>query len=138
MTNREVVIGFFKAIDHNDLVTAKKLLGSRHRIYSTMSPEPADADQHLAISKSFYESFSEGDHELVDILEDGNKVIARAVWHGVHTGTFNGIEPTGKKVKLSFITICEIENEEILNQWVEMDALSLMMQIGAMAGAEHA
>jgi predicted ester cyclase len=136
MTNKEVVISL-KALDNDGLETAKKLLGPDHRIYSSMSPEPANAEQHLAMHKGFQAGFTGGRHEWEDILEDGNKVAARGTWSGVHTSTFNGIAPTNKKVQLTFITICEIENNEIKNQWVEMDSMSLMMQLGAMPEPAH-
>ena len=137
MTNKEIVTVFFKALDNNDFATAKKLLGPNHHIYSSMSPEPANAEQHIAIHTMFTEGFSNGVHEWADILEDGNKVVARGIWSGSHTGTFNGIAPTNKNVHLPFITICEIENNEIKNQWVEMDSMSLMMQLGAMPEPAH-
>lgn len=47
MTNKEVVIGFFKAVDNSDFATAEKLLGTHHQIYSPMSPVPMNTEQHL-------------------------------------------------------------------------------------------
>jgi len=132
MTNKEVVIGFFNAMDNNDSAIAERLLGENHQFHTTMSPVPMNAEQHIGLSKAMNESFSDGRHEMVDVLEAGNKVVVRAIWHGTHTGSFNGIPASGKTVHLSFIAICEIENEEIKNQWAEMDGMSLMMQIGAM------
>ncbi len=132
MTNKDIVISFFKAMDDNDSAVAETLLGSNHQFHSTMSPVPMNAEQHIGMSKAMNESFSDGRHEIIDILEDGNKVVVRATWHGAHTGAFNGIPASGKPVHLSFIAICEIENGQIKNQWAEMDGMSLMMQIGAL------
>ncbi len=138
MTNKEIVINLFKALDDDDLETAKKLLGPHHQIYSSMSPEPANAEQHLAFHQGFQAAFTGGKHEWQDMLEDGNKVAARGTWSGVHTANFNGIAATNNKVQLTFITICEIENNEVKNQWVEMDGMSLMMQLGAIPEPAHA
>jgi predicted ester cyclase len=138
MTNKEIVIDFFKALDNKDFATAEKLLGPSHQMHSSMSPVPMNAEQHLAMSKAFDDAFTNGKHEWADILEVGNKVVARGIWRGVHTGTFNGIAPTGKNVALTFIAIIEIENNEMKNQWVEMDAMSLMMQLGAVPAPAHA
>jgi hypothetical protein len=66
MTNKEVVIGFFKALDDNDFATAEKLLGPHHQIYSSMSSGPANAEQHLAIPKTFHKAFSNGQHEWTE------------------------------------------------------------------------
>lgn len=131
MTNKELVLAFFKAIDSNDFATAAKLLGPHHQMHSSMSPVPMNAEQHLGMTKTFNEAFSNVEHEFVDILEIGNKVVGRGTWHSTHTGTFNGIPASGKKVHLTFIQIFEIENDALKNQWVEIDGMSLMMQIGA-------
>lgn len=132
MTNKEVAIGFFKAIDDNDFSTAEKLLGPNHHLYSSMSPVPMDAEQHVSLAKGFNDAFTNTLHEMAEILEIGNNVVMRGTWHGTHTGSFNGIPASGKTVHLTFIMILEVENNEIKNQWVELDSMSLMIQIGAM------
>ena len=137
MTNKEIVINFFKALDDKDYATAQKYLGSSHQMHSSMSPVPMDAEQHLAMSKVFDEAFTNGKHEWADIFEVDNKVVARGIWSGVHTGNFNGIAATGKNVALTFIAIIEIENNEMKHQWVEMNAMSLMMQLGAVPAPAH-
>jgi len=138
MTNKEIVTGFFKAIDNNDFDTARKLLGNHHKVYSPFSQEPADGDQHIAISKSFNAGFSNASHDWMDVLECGNKVVTRGTWQGIHTGEFNGIPATGKHVQLTNITICEIEDNTIRNQWVEMDSMSLLKQLGVVPDPAHA
>jgi len=132
MTNKEVVLGFFEALDGDDFATAKKLLGSHHQLHSPMSPVPLNAEQHLGVSKAMKESFTNGRHEIVEVMETGNKVVLRGIWHATHTGLFNGGAASGKSVHLTFITIVEVENNEMKNEWNEMDAMSLMMQIGAL------
>lgn len=69
-----------------------------------------------------HESFANCRHELIDILEDGNKVVVRGIWHAKHTGTFNGIAASGETVRLTFISIVEVENNEMKNEWNEMDS----------------
>jgi len=131
MTNKEVVLGFLKAADKNDETTVAKLFGKQHQFYSTMSPQPMNAEQHLGLLNTFNSGFSDSNHEVLDMIESGNKVILRGVWHGKHTGEFNSIPASGKQVHLSFIMIIEVENGEMKNHWIEMDGMSFMMQIGA-------
>lgn len=131
MTNKEVVVGFYQALDDNDMATAEKLLGPKHQCYTTMSPEPIDAKGHLAMAEGF-KAFTNQHHKVQDVMEDGNKVTMRAIWHGTNTGDFNGIPPTGKEVQLSFLTWVEVEDETMARQWLEADIMSLMKQLGAM------
>jgi steroid delta-isomerase-like uncharacterized protein len=138
MTKKEVVVGFFKAIDNNDFETARKLLGPHHQMHSSMSPVPMNAEQHIGMSKTFNNAFSNVDHEFEEILEIGNKIVVRGAWHGTHTDTFNGIPASGKTVHFTFIQIFEIENDALKNQWVELDSMSMMKQLGIMPEAARA
>ena len=55
-----------------------------------------------------------------------------------HTGTFNNIPASGNAINLPFIMIFEVENDELVKQWIEMDSMAMMMQMGAMAMPEAA
>jgi len=131
MDNKAIALDFFKAADNNDFSTVEKLFGRNHHFYSSMSPMPMDAAQHLGLLNAFQTGFSNTRHEILDIFESGNKVVIRGIWHGLHSAAFNNIPASGKTVRLSFICIIEIENNEMLNQWIELDSMVLMMQIGA-------
>ena len=54
---------------------------------------------------------------IEDQLVSGDKVVTRERWTGVHTGTFNSIEPTGRTVIGTAITIDRIENGQIVERW---------------------
>jgi predicted ester cyclase len=47
-----------------------------------------------------------------------------------HTGTFQGIPPTGKEATLTSTDIYRIVNDKIVEQWTEGNLLSLMQQLG--------
>src|SRR5689334_23144822 len=116
MTNKEVALAFMNAADSGDFSSLEKVFGPNHKFHSSMSPVPMNTEQHLAVSKAFHDGFSNGKHNVHDVMESGNKVAVRGVWSGSHTGTFNGIPASGKSVNLSFITIVEVENNEMVNQ----------------------
>ena len=132
MSNKkDVLLGFFKSIDDHNYDLAERIMGKKHKMYSPMSPEPMDNAQHLGLMKAFNGGFTQGHHEFADVIEAGNKVVARGTWTGKHTGEFNGIPASGKQVKLPFIVIGEIEDNELRTQWIEMDSMTLLTQMGA-------
>jgi predicted ester cyclase len=63
-------------------------------------------------------------------LADGNYVIHRGYITGTHQGEFQGIPPTGKQFKINFIHIWRIANGKAVENWVQMDLLGLMQQLG--------
>jgi predicted ester cyclase len=49
---------------------------------------------------------------------------------GTHTGEFNGIAPTGKRVEIQFVDILRLRDGQIIEHWLSMDQLSFMQQLG--------
>lgn len=63
------------------------------------------------------------------MIAEGNKVAVYALVEAVHREEFLGIPPTGKKIKHNVIVIYEIENNKIVNHWMEMDTMALMNKL---------
>ena len=72
---------------------------------------------------------------IEDIVEEGNRIVPRAKFHGTHTGMFNGIAPTGKTVEVPFLMMYKIENGKIVQHWLEADSMRLLTQLGVMTDA---
>lgn len=68
--------------------------------------------------------------EIQDLIAEDDKVVARIIMTGTHTGDFYGIPATGKQVEFSGIYIARIANGKIVEHWGEEDSLSLLMQLG--------
>src|SRR5215217_2541871 len=68
---------------------------------------------------------------LEDDMAEGDKVVSRWIAQGTHQGELMGIAPTGNQVTVTGITIHRIEEDKIVEEWENWDALGLMQQIGA-------
>ena len=58
------------------------------------------------------------------------------MFHGRHTGEFQGIEPTGREVEIHVIDIVRVANGRIVEHWNCVDRLGLLAQLGALPGSE--
>jgi len=67
---------------------------------------------------------------IEDMIAEGNKVAMRGTLRGVHEGEYMGIPPTGKQATWSAISIRRIEGGQIVEEWVELDMLGLLQQLG--------
>ena len=67
-------------------------------------------------------------------IAEGDKVVGRFVAQGTHQGEFMGVPATGKQITISGINIMRIADGMIAEHWVNLDAMGLMQQIGAVAG----
>jgi len=66
-----------------------------------------------------------------DILEDGDKGVARVRFTGTHEGEFMGVPATGKRIDIETIDIVRFADGKCVEHWGVTDNLTLMQQIGA-------
>lgn len=64
-------------------------------------------------------------------IAEGEKVVTRFEWSGTHRGEFLGVPATGRAVKVWGMVIDRLEGGKIMDTRIIMDALGLMMQLGA-------
>jgi steroid delta-isomerase-like uncharacterized protein len=67
-----------------------------------------------------------------ELLASGDKVLARVTWNGTHTGSFMGIDPTGKHFKVKGIDLVRIDDGKIVEHWGQIDVLDIIGQLGWM------
>jgi predicted ester cyclase len=70
-----------------------------------------------------------------DVIVAGDKVVIRWTFRGAHTGSFMGVDPTGRRVTLEGIDIFHVENGKITEFWNGYDLLTLAEQVGAVSPA---
>lgn len=74
-------------------------------------------------------AFPDIKYVVEDMMEDGDKLVARWSAKGTHKGEFMGIPPTGKQVAFSGIEIIRVENGKAVEEWEELDRAGLMAQL---------
>ncbi len=68
-------------------------------------------------------------------ISEGDKVASRFEWTGTHKGTFLGIPPTGRPVRVWGIVIDRLVEGRIKETRIIMDTMGMLMQLGMMPGA---
>ncbi|HEU0115028.1 MAG TPA: ester cyclase [Thermomicrobiales bacterium] len=66
------------------------------------------------------------------LIQDGDYVAATWEIAGTHQGAYLGIAPTGKAIDATGINVFRLECGRIAEVWSEMDAMTLLQQIGAL------
>jgi steroid delta-isomerase-like uncharacterized protein len=70
-----------------------------------------------------------------DVIEQGDKVVARWTATMTHRGQFLGMAPTGKKATITGTSTQRISGGKIVEGWDNWDQLGLLVQIGAIPAA---
>jgi len=67
---------------------------------------------------------------LDEVIAAGDKVVSRFTWTGTHRGTFLGIPPTGKSVRVKGVVIDRLRDGKMADSRILMDSLGMMQQLG--------
>jgi steroid delta-isomerase-like uncharacterized protein len=92
-----------------------------------VTPDREGYKQFVTMSRTALPDF----HTTIeDMIAEGDKVVQRFTAHGTHKGEFMGIPPTGKQVTITGIAIDRIAGGKIVENWVNIDMLGMMVQLG--------
>lgn len=67
---------------------------------------------------------------IEDVIAQGDRVAVRWTWHATHTGTFNGLAPTGKALTNTGMAVYRLAHGKVIQSWVETDRLGALQQLG--------
>ena len=96
------------------------------------SPGPEGFRQVFGMFKA---AFPDMHVRLEEILAaEDDKVVTRGEFTGTHKGEFMGVPPSGASINVKFIDIWHVEGGKATENWVRLDLLGLMQQIGAIPG----
>jgi predicted ester cyclase len=72
---------------------------------------------------------SDAEFTIHDMIAEGDDVAVRLTTSARHTGTFMGIEPTGKRYSIDEIHIFRLRDGMLVEHWHEFDRAGLMAQL---------
>jgi steroid delta-isomerase-like uncharacterized protein len=107
-----------------------ELLDQEYVNHDFPAPRPG-VEGFRTVVQMFKAAFADFRVTLADELAEGDRVATRGYFTGRHQGEFMGVPATGKTIKVAFIDIWRIENGKARENWVQMDMVGLMQQIGA-------
>jgi predicted ester cyclase len=92
------------------------------------TPGPDGLNQVLDM---FLSAFPDMTIVLDDVIAEPNKAATRGYFTATHKGAFMAVPATGKQVTVPFIDMWRAHNGRLIENWVQMDILGLLVQLGA-------
>lgn len=83
------------------------------------------------VLRGFRAGFPDIHFAIEEQIAEGDKVLSRFEWTGTHRGEFLGVPATGRPVKVWGMVVDRLVDGRIKETRIIMDALGLMMQLGA-------
>jgi steroid delta-isomerase-like uncharacterized protein len=113
--------------------TVHELLASNARLRGQTGPEEEiqGPDGFVEFAERIRNTFPDTEVAIEDIFAIADKVAVRWVASATHTGNGLGVAPSGRRIRISGMTIARIVNRKIVEGWDNWDRLGMLEQIGA-------
>ena len=128
--NKNIVRRYQECYNTNDLDGLDEIVSVDVLTPKIMPDMPSGLEGAKAVHKKTLIGMPDFRTEIQDLIAEDDKVVARVIMTGTHTGNFYGIPATGKRVEFSGMFIARILDGKIVEHWGEEDALSLLQQLG--------
>lgn len=97
---------------------------------TTLPFEVVGPDGVMQLGDVLLGAFSEIELDIQDTVAEGDKVLVRLQFRGVHSGAFGDHQATGKRFDVMVLDLFRMENGKIAEQWPAIDNIGLQQQIG--------
>jgi steroid delta-isomerase-like uncharacterized protein len=131
--NKELVRRYQEAHNTNDLDALNAIVAADLIAHNLMPGLPPGLEGGKLVHQMAVSAFPDFHATIEDLIAEGDKVAARMIFCGTHTGgEFMGIPPSGRSFAFSATAIFRIVDGKIVEHWGEEDAIGWLQQLGAM------
>ncbi len=129
--NKELVKRIFEGLNERNADIYQELYAPDYAWYfPSNNPKPLSREEEHGFVKILWDAFPDINWSIEELIAKDDRIIARFIARGTHTGEFQGIPATGNKIEGSGIWIARIENGKIVEARQDYDMLGDMMQLG--------
>ena len=135
--NKALVKTFYAAFEKSDVNAMNQTLAKKYNVQDSTVTFDSSYSKYDALSKnltvrirSLHEALPELSLQVIELMAEGNKVLARIQIQGVQRGPFLGVEGTNKPVVIKAFAIFTIEGGKITHINETWNELGVMKQIG--------
>jgi predicted ester cyclase len=99
---------------------------------ASLEPVPLDSEAWTRFLSGFVDGFPDLRLTVEDAVGEADLVAQRVHFAGTHTGEFQRLPPTQKRVSFSGLELNRFVDGRVAEHWFQLDALSLLQQLGLM------
>ena len=114
-----------------DAEVGKDLLSRDFVRHDANLPDVVGAAAQRDFLRGVFGAFPDIHIEVQQLIAQGDSVAVRLLVRGTHRDEFFGIPANGRSISFQSVDTFRLSDGKIVEQWVLMDALGLMQQLGA-------
>jgi predicted ester cyclase len=127
--NKEVVLEYHKVWSGDEIDNLDDILTSDFVCHYLTSEKWTGIKESKKNISDWRTIFPDWHEEIVDIIQENDKVVMRYKATATHTKTYEGIDSTGAQIEINEVSIYRISNGKIAEQWAFPDDASIKTQI---------
>jgi predicted ester cyclase len=77
-----------------------------------------------------HSAFSDITANIVDLVAEDDRIVARIITKATHTGPLKRFAPTGRRIETERVEIVRIADGKIVERWLIRDRLDVLIQLG--------
>jgi predicted ester cyclase len=130
--NKDVSRRWIELFNERDEAGQAEVLAQDYVAYApaSLEPEPLDSEAWAHFLAGFVEGFPDLRLTVENSVAEGDLVAQRVHFKGTHTGVFQGLPPTQRKVEFSGLELNRFVDGRVAEHWFQLDALGLLQQLG--------
>jgi steroid delta-isomerase-like uncharacterized protein len=129
--NKAIIRRFGQVWGRGSLATVDEFADPSFSVYYPLLGEPIRGSEGFKqFLTQFHAAFPDVEVTLEDVIAEDDKVVVRWTLRGTHQRELLGIQPTGKRVAWTGITIYRLARGKVVEERGEEDALGLLRQLG--------
>ena len=129
-TRKSVVADLMSALDRRDIDGVVSYT-TPDAVWHGFAPQPIDTNGYRTAIQVFLDAFTDSHFPVQALVAEGDRVACLHHLVGTHLGSFQGVAPTGRPVRVGALVTCRFEGDKVAEAWLTADILGLLMQIGA-------
>lgn len=88
-------------------------------------------DGFRQLIRMIHTTFAELSNSPVDVIAEGDRVVARTQFSGLHVGDFQGVAATNRTVESQQIHVWRMKDGLVIEHWPQLDDAALLRQMDA-------
>lgn len=131
--NRTQVRRFYEeAINNANYALVREIFDEKVILHDPALPggEVSGLENFMKVLLMYRSAFPDLHIAVEDQIVEGDKVVTRFTIHATHMGDLMGIKPSGKRIKVTGVSIIRFGRGKAVEEWIEEDSLGLMRQLG--------
>ena len=127
--SEKIVDQYVKAYEKRNQEIINSFLDSKYFYYPPGGGKPMSREERIRDEAFFFSAFSKIRTRIVEKVVEGNKMACRITMRCTHSGDYQGVAATNKRVKIIYMEILLMKHGKILKEWAEFDLLSILNQL---------